>query len=96
MSNPSREEVIANRTRQEVLFGKDVTLPEICMWIRAGVNGSGEPWNERDVRATICFLRERLRVWTGSVSRQSESFDESMKKMVEATIAEVIAYGHNF
>lgn len=76
---------------QERLFGPTASLPEICLSVRAGVNGSAEPWPESSVEETLAMLRARLATWQEGWPREA-AVDEAVRRLVAATIAEVEAY----
>lgn len=78
---------------QSSLFGKGVgsTLPEICMALRIGVNGSGDEWDPTFIRQAVEMLKARLQTWLPSTSRD-ERVDEAVRLLVQATIDEVEGY----
>ncbi len=72
--------------RQSLLFGS-LTLLEICGNIRMAANGSADAWPDADMKAAIALLRERLATWEDH--KHGKRFDDAVKALVEATIAEV-------
>ena len=76
--------------QQQDMFG-DTTLPEICMALRMGVNGSADSWSPADIGATVRMLRYRLQAWQTGVPRDAE-VDDCVRRLVEATCEEVMRY----
>jgi hypothetical protein len=86
LMNDSRASV---RALQQRLFPGQC-LPEICLALRRGCNGSGEPWAEADVRATLDLLQRALATWEEETGPAfARRFDEAVRNLVQATIAEV-------
>lgn len=79
---------------QEARFGNGPgsTLPEICMALRAGVNGMADPWDTDDIRSTVAMLGARLKTWRHQAAERYAALDEAVRGMVEATVAEVKGY----
>lgn len=63
-------------------------LPELCMRLRVSVSGAGDPWPTKDESACVEYLKSRASRWYPSQARY-ERFDEAVRALVLATIAEV-------
>ena len=57
--------VTERRTRQQALCGA-ATLPDICLSLRAGLNGSADPLPRDDARAMLALL-----VWMLAMTQQN-------------------------
>lgn len=64
------------------------TLLELCLDLRMAANGSADPISERETDAALAYLWYRIQRWTPS-GRTEERFDEAVRALVLATIAEV-------
>lgn len=73
---------------QRRLFPDCETLPEICVNLRMGTNGSADEWSATFVALTIAMLEARLATWEESVPASAKPFDDAVKAMVKATINE--------
>ncbi len=76
---------------QRDTFGDDISIVEICMWLRQQVNGSITPWPQRRVDTTLALLKSRIKTWVTGNLRQSR-FDNAVYELIQATIKEVESY----
>lgn len=67
------------------------TLPQICMELRMACNGSATPYRPEYVEKVVAMLKERLRTWEDSPPKYAR-FDNAVRELVAATIAEAAAY----
>lgn len=77
---------------QERLCGPGSELPSICLALRAGINGTSDPWPQETVVEYLMMLRWRLNEWREPATEQSRRLDDAVKEMVAATVAEVESY----
>ena len=70
-------------------FGKDTTLLDACLMLRAACDGSADPISEAERDQCVEALRARLDVWEPPVLPKGARFDAAVRELVEATIAEV-------
>ena len=75
---------------QERLFvGK--MLPEICLNLRAALNGSCDPWSADSVREVVAMLKARLDTWMptrwrGARNNCEALIDAAVLNMVQTTV----------
>lgn len=69
-------------------YFKTTTLPTLCLDLRMACNGSADPMKDEDRDGAIAYLQGRLDAWKPAV-RGQESFDEAVRQLVIATLAEV-------
>jgi hypothetical protein len=68
-------------------------LPEICLRVRAALNGSSDPWGEDDYEKCLAMLKRRRHTWaapnhSSRVRGMHEArIDDAVWEMVLATIA---------
>ncbi len=67
------------------------TLPELCMDLRMACNGSADPISDEERDDALAYLRKRLADWKPSILASGAAFDECVRQLVIATIAEVEA-----
>jgi hypothetical protein len=75
------------RTEQANLFGP-AQLPTVCMELRMGTNGSGDPWPPDLVRQTRALLTAKLAHWRPSDPAKRRPLDDAVKALIEATLEE--------
>ncbi len=66
-----------------VYNGMPVMLPEICLQLRASLNGSSDPWDSADVFAVRNMLVAREATWMPS----EDPIDAAVLAMLRATVA---------
>lgn len=67
--------------------GSGATLLSVCLGLRMAHTGIIEP--HADVHARCAALRARLDAWTPSYHPSRVEFDEAVRRLVLATLAEV-------
>ena len=71
---------------QEHLFPRTnspaMTLPEICLDVRASVNGSADPWQTETLQPVVSMLQARLDTWL----EPSSAMDEHVRGMVAQAV----------
>ncbi len=65
--------------------GMPVMLPEICLQLRAGLNGSSDPWDAADALAVRNMLAARIETW----DHTTDAIDAAVLEMLRATVAMV-------
>lgn len=63
-------------------------LLDLCLRLRMAANGSADPIAEDAMEEALRYLRLRVSEWRRS-TRRSARFDECVRQLVLATIAEV-------
>lgn len=79
------------KDRQAAMF-TNAMLPEICSCLRAGVNGSSDAWQQKEIGKAMRLLRDTILTWEPTTVPHSKAFDEAVFAMIVATIAEVEHY----
>lgn len=69
-------------------YYKTTTIPTLCLDLRMACNGSADPMKDEDRNAAIAYLQSRIDAWKPS-SRGQEGFDEAVRQLAIATLAEV-------
>jgi hypothetical protein len=72
----------------EDAFGKDLTLLDACMWLHHSSTGTGGILPPEVVDKMKAALRARLDAWTPSALPRSAGFDEAVRRLVVAALAE--------
>lgn len=70
------------------LYLREHTLPEICMALHMALSGAGDPWDDEAERVAARYLRIRVARWRPSAGPLWREFDQCVKKLCEATVAE--------
>lgn len=87
--SPAMEARLRAGRQFEAAFGRHVTLPDGCLWLRMAKTGAGDPLSPDAVEAMLQALEARLAAWTPSYSPTVAKFDEAVRQLVIATIDEV-------
>jgi hypothetical protein len=67
-------------------------LPEICLALRSGVNGSADEWAPEHVVEVVAMLKARLETWAPSLNPRDARVDAAVWALIEAVIEEVATY----
>ena len=82
----TRKEAVAEQAR---LFPNSRTLPDICLDLRARINGSADPWPTETVREARAMLYARIETWDESCSSEGylgRALDSCIKQMATVTV----------
>lgn len=67
----------------ESYIGPEAMLPEICLNVRAALNGSSDPWKPESIKETLVFLQNVIKTWDHETE---DLIDAAVYFMVVATI----------
>lgn len=65
---------------QERLF--PTTLPEICLDLRASLNGAADPWPDEHLAEVVLMLQARLDTW----AEPNDAIDDHVRGMVQHAV----------
>ena len=58
------------------------TLPDICLNLRASLNGAADPWPDEELRDVVLMLQARLDTW----GTPSDALDAHVRGMMQQAI----------
>ena len=87
MDNQTVRNPLLMSERWEQMFGHKRSLPEVCLNLHMGTNGSADEWCIEDVKEAICLLKWWLAVWKKGLPA-SRKFDCAVRAMAKATMQE--------
>lgn len=86
MGDPRRQAALVEFA---AAFGEEATLLDACLGLRMACSGAADPVRDEDKLRMLDALRARLDTWQPSHHPKWEAFDEAVRQLVVATLAEV-------